>query len=104
MVVQVHKLYLFYNCNPLVYRGLGFDAEVLLFLYREKRVVRRAFKDAGFSYVGAQNALERFESVGLTQYEAVGDYRDTVYWSLTPKGERAAEMLAELDDFIRNGV
>lgn len=85
------------------YRGLGFDAEILLFLYRNGRVVRRAFKEGGFSYDGAKKALERFEDAGLTKYEAVGDYRDTVYWSLTEKGEKAAEMLAALDEFIRTG-
>lgn len=100
---QVHNSYLFKNSNTnMAYKGLGFDAEILLFLYRNERVVRRAFKENGFSYDGAKNALERFEDVGITQYEAVGDYRDTVYWSLTEKGKKAAEMLAELDEYIRS--
>lgn len=87
----------------MTYKGLGFDAEILLFLYRNGRMVRRAFKEGGFSYEGAKNALERFEDVGITKYEAVGDYRDTVYWSLTDKGMKAAAMLTAVDDFIRNG-
>jgi len=85
-----------------VYDGFGIDAKVILFLFEKGRVVRRSFQTAGFNYAGAMNALERFETVGITQYEAVGDHRDTVYWSLTEKGKKAAQMLADLDAFIRS--
>lgn len=86
------------------YDGLGIDAKVLLYLSRRGKVVRRTIRDeTGISYAAIKTALERMEDVGMTHYEAVGDYRDTVYWSLTEKGEKAAAMLAAVDDFIRNG-
>ena len=83
------------------YSGLGFETRILLFLLDNGRVVRRRFKEAGFGYPEANKALERLESVGLTKYDAVGDYRDTVYWDLTEKGLKVARTLKELDEFIR---
>ena len=86
------------------YEGFGFDSRIILYLSGKGRVIRRTIRDeTGISYAAVLTTLERMENAGLTKYEAVGDYRDTVYWSLTEKGEKAAEMLAALDEFIRNG-
>lgn len=86
------------------YEGLGIDAKIILYLADKGKVVRRTIRDeTGISYAAIKAALERLEDEKLTKYEALGDYRDTVYWSLTEKGEKAAAMLAAVDDFIRNG-
>ncbi|MGE4212422.1 MAG: hypothetical protein AB7E75_03545 [Candidatus Methanomethylophilaceae archaeon] len=80
------------------------NSRALLILFRHGKVKRSDFeKKYGFSYRTASAACERLEDLGLTKYEALGDRRDTVYWSLTEKGEKAAEMLAALDEFIRTG-
>lgn len=85
------------------YRGLGFEANILIFMHGKDRILRRRFMDeGGFNFTSAKNALERLESVGLTEYQAVGDYRGSVYWSLTDKGKDVAKTFKELDDRIRN--
>ena len=79
------------------------ETKVLLILRQENKVMRSYFtKEYGMNYITVKLALETLENMGLARYEALGDRRDTVYWSLTEKGERAAEMLAALDDFIQN--
>ena len=85
----------------IMYEDLGYNAKILLFLLENGRVVRSKFKKS-FNYYSAKTALEDLESVGLTLYEAVGDHRDTVYWSLTEKGIEVAQRIKDLDDFIRN--
>lgn len=85
-----------------MYDGLGFNVKLLLFLLDNGRIKRSEVKKA-FNYYSAKAALEDLESVGLTKYEAIGDHRDTVYWSFTEKGTKVAQTLKDLDDFIRGG-
>lgn len=85
------------------YEGFGLNAKVLMFLLENGRVKRRAFQENGFNYSSAIKSLEGMETVGVTRYEATGDRYDTVYWSLTDKGMKAAQMLKELDEFIQTG-
>lgn len=83
---------------------LTMETKVLLILRNGNKIIRSYFtKEYGMNYITVKLALETLEDMGLTRYEALGDRRDTVYWSLTEKGEKAAEMLAALDEFIRNG-
>lgn len=83
---------------------LTIETKVLLILRNGKRMIRSYFtKEYGMNYITVKSALETLENMGLTKYEALGDRRDTVYWSLTEKGEKAAKMLAALDEFIRTG-
>lgn len=67
-------------------------------------MIRSAFRGKyGINYNTAQMALKQLEEWGLAEYEAIGDRRDTVYYFLTEKGKKAAQMLADLDEFIRSG-
>lgn len=82
----------------------GSPTRLLVVLLSKGRVTRSSVsKKYGMDYRAAVAAFEYLEKLGLVLYEALGDRRDTVYWSLTEKGEKAARMLAELDEFIRNG-
>lgn len=79
----------------------GVDARVLLLLLEHGEIARSAFsKKYGVTYSGANNALLSFREKGLTDFEEHGDFRDTMVWRLTPKGEKVARMLAELVDII----
>lgn len=79
------------------------EYRVLAILSKNKKLLRSDFtKTFGINYITVKSALENLEDMGLTKYEALGDRRDTVYWSLTDKGKKAAEMLSDLDEFIRN--
>lgn len=94
-------MYKLYPSEIDMYEGLGFNVRLLLFLLENGRIKRSEVKKE-FNYYSAKAALEDFASVGLTEYEAVGDHRDTVYWSLTEKGTKVARTLRDLDDFIRS--
>lgn len=80
------------------------DVKILAIMLDEGgRVKRSDFrKKYSMNYDTAKLALERLEAWRLVTYEAVGDRRDTVYWSLTEKGVKVAESLKEIDEYIRN--
>jgi len=48
----------------------------------------------------ANNALLRLRNYGLTDFEEIGDWHDTMVWWLTDKGKEAAQMLSDLVKFI----
>lgn len=84
----------------LEYQGLGSTVDILLILLEKGQMTRREFM-AVTSYDSAMKILRRLQTVGLTDAEEVGDRRDTIIWRLTPKGEKAAKMLKEVEDFIK---
>lgn len=83
----------------LEYQGLGSTVDTLLILLERGQMTRREFM-AVTSYDSAMKILRRLESVGLTEWEELGDRRDTMIWRLTPKGEKVAKMLKEVEQFI----
>lgn len=79
------------------------NSRLLVLLLEEGRILRSSVqKIHGFDYRAAKSAFEYLERSDLVIYEAVGDRRDTVYWSLTDKGMRVAHMLVEVDNLIKN--
>jgi len=86
------------------FTGFCVDTKMLVILLKEEDVRRSAFSTIHkINYNTAKSALDRLEALDLVIYDAKGDRRDTVYYSLTEKGKKAAQMLADLDEFIRNG-
>jgi len=78
------------------------NIKLLMLLRDNGRIVRSSIhRKYGLDYNYAKKSAEILESLGLVLYETTGDHNDTVYWSLTEKGKRAAWMLEELDEFIR---
>ena len=79
----------------------GPDAKVLLLLYEHGRVNRSAFQSKyNMNHNSAINSLRHFREIGLTDFEELGDWRDTQIWFLTKNGEVAARKLAELVEYI----
>ena len=85
------------------YTGFGADAKILILLLKHGKTKRSDFKHVyGMNYNTAKASLEYMETWKLTEYEALGDRRDTVYYSLTEKGKKVAQMLSEIDEYIRS--
>jgi len=81
----------------------GPDARVLMLLLEHDRINRSAFQSVyRMNIDAAKNSLNYFRSLGLTDFEEIGDRRDTMVWFLTDKGKIAAKLLAELIDLIEN--
>lgn len=83
----------------LEYDGLGTKVEILIALLDNGPMNRGAFTKIT-NYDSAVKILRRLQSAGLTDSQELGDRRDTVIWRLTPKGEKAAKMLKEVEQFI----
>ncbi|MCL1811267.1 MAG: hypothetical protein FWG41_03495 [Methanomassiliicoccaceae archaeon] len=79
----------------------GVDARVLLLLLKHGEIKRSDFyKKYGVSYNASNAALDVFLKLGVTSFEECGDFRDTVVWRLTEKGEKIAQELSDLMSFI----
>jgi predicted transcriptional regulator len=93
--IDKHKCDVMY----LEYDGLGTKVDILIAMLHNGPMNRGAFVKYT-SYDSAIKILRRFESVGLTEWKELGDRRDTVMWNLTPKGEKVAKMLEEVEQCI----
>ena len=79
----------------------GVDARVLLLLLEHKEIKRSDFyKKYGISYSAANRSLEIFFKLGVTTFEECGDFRDTIVWRLTKKGEDVSKKLSEIMGLI----
>ena len=79
----------------------GSDARVLVILFENGRVNRSWFREKyNMNYDVAVNSLRFLRDLGITDFDEVGDFRDTQVWFLTEKGKIAAQKLAELVKFI----